>query len=134
MFGLSTRGDYGLNFLEQLYKADGNLVSIKLIAQQRSLPLKYIERLATKLKLAGIIDSKEGARGGYKFARDPKSISVLDVVEVLEGDLSLTPCAKDGARACPRMDNCVMRGGWLEIQLEVREMLKNKTLKDLFNH
>jgi len=56
------------------------------------------------------------------------------VVEVLEGNLALTPCAKHGDFVCPRMDNCVMKGGWSQIQQEVLKMLKNKNLKDLFNN
>ncbi len=134
MFGLSTRGDYGLNFLEGLYRAQGKLVSLKLISKERSLPIKYIERLASKLKAAGIITSREGARGGYKFARDPKSITVFDVVTVLEGDIALTPCKKHEGLPCPRADDCVIRGGWSEIQNEVLLLLKTRSLKDLFNH
>ncbi len=134
MFGLSTKGDYGLSFLQELFHSGNSLVSLQTVAKERSLPLKYIERLAAKLKTAGIIVSKEGARGGYKLARDAKEISVLEVVEVLEGDLSLTPCTRHGADACPRALECTMRGPWLNIYSEVTSLLKNKSLFDLFNN
>lgn len=134
MFGLSTKGDYGLSFLQELYFSGGGLVSLQTVARGKSLPLKYIERLASKLKTAGIIVSKEGARGGYRLAKDPKEISILEVVEVLEGNLGLTPCLRHGDHICPRADQCTMKGPWFNIYSEVCQILKNKNLEDLFNN
>lgn len=133
MFGLSTKGDYGLSFLEALAERPNSLISLKEISKTKRLPLKYIERLAGLLKKAKLIKSKEGAGGGYMLAKPARDIQLVNVLKVLEGDLSPTVCAVD-VRACARAGSCQMRHGWHHIHQQIQDLLSHYTLKDLINN
>ncbi len=130
MFGLSTKGDYGLSFLEYLASQKKGFVSLAEVAQAKSLPLKYLERLASKLKIAKLITSKEGSGGGYSLAKPAQQIKLLEVLEILEGDLAPTICTGDH-KICPRQKNCVMKKGWLSVRNKIYRILSNLTLADL---
>ncbi|HBV33624.1 TPA: Rrf2 family transcriptional regulator [Patescibacteria group bacterium] len=130
MFGLSTKGDYGLSFLEALAEHPESLVSLKEISKAKRLPLKYIERLAGLLKKAELIKSKEGAGGGYRLAKSPSDIRLINVLTVLEGELAPTACALDPS-ACVRAGSCLMKHGWRRIHEQIQNLLSHYTLADL---
>ena len=90
---LSTRGRYGTRLMVDLaqHYADGP-VSLAEIAKRQDLSAKYLEQLIILLKGAGLIRSVRGRRGGYMLARRPEEISVGEIVETLEGKLSLVDC------------------------------------------
>ncbi|MFH1866740.1 MAG: Rrf2 family transcriptional regulator [Patescibacteria group bacterium] len=131
MFGLSTKGDYGLSFLEALVQRPKRLISLKEISRQKKLPLKYIERLAATLKRANIIVSKEGAGGGYILARPAYQIKLVEVLTILEGDLAPTKCTSDRAN-CIREKLCLMKQGWCAIHHKIYSILDSYSLADLY--
>ncbi|OGD85654.1 hypothetical protein A2Z23_00055, partial [Candidatus Curtissbacteria bacterium RBG_16_39_7] len=93
MFKLSRRGDYGLVFLLSLALKDKKKpTSLGVISKEKKLPSKFLAQLALSLKNAGIIDSKEGAGGGYTLSKNPKEITLFEILEALEGPFSTTSC------------------------------------------
>lgn len=87
---ISTKGSYGLAAICELSKHEGDSVmQIKDIAANANIPQNYLEQLLGKLRRAGIVESIRGAKGGYKLARDPKEIKVLDILIALEDDLKI---------------------------------------------
>ncbi|MFA4936743.1 MAG: Rrf2 family transcriptional regulator [Patescibacteria group bacterium] len=133
MFGLSTKGEYGLSLLESLAYEPTTVVSLKKIAKAKKLPIKYLERLASSLKRAGLIKSKEGAKGGYYLAKPIAQIKLIDVIKILEGDLAPTICTGDHLK-CPRQDTCTMKQGWLGVRNKIYFILSSYTLADLFKN
>ncbi len=131
MFGLSTKGDYGLSFLEYLTVNQNRLVSLSEVAEAKHLSLKYLERLVGKLKTAKLITSKEGSGGGYCLAKPAKQIRLLRVLEILEGELAPTICTGD-YKTCPRQKNCAMKKGWWGVRNKIYRILSQLTLADLF--
>ena len=73
---------------------------------QKSLLLKYIEKLMPALKAAGFIESVHGIGGGYRLAREPETYTLWDILLRSEGDLAPVSCLKDGAGACARAADC----------------------------
>jgi Rrf2 family protein len=63
------------------------------VAEQEQVPRKFLEAIFVQLRDHGIIESRRGAQGGHRLLRDPASVSVADVIRVLDGPLALTPCA-----------------------------------------
>ncbi|MFH1111751.1 MAG: Rrf2 family transcriptional regulator [Patescibacteria group bacterium] len=131
MFGLSTKGDYGLSFLEYLAANRNRLVSLSEVARVKHLSLKYLERLVVRLKKAKLIASKEGSGGGYRLAKPSKQIKLLAVLEILEGELAPTICTGDH-NTCPRQRNCAMKKGWFGVRNKIYHILSHLTLADLF--
>jgi Rrf2 family protein len=93
---ISTKGSYGLAAICELSKHYGeSVMQIKEIAANANIPQNYLEQLLGKLRRAGIVESIRGAKGGYKLARDPKKIKVLDILIALEDDLKIVDAKID---------------------------------------
>ena len=87
---ISTKGSYGLAAICELSKHYGeSVMQIKEIATNANIPQNYLEQLLGKLRRAGIVESIRGAKGGYRLARDPREIKVLDILVALEDDLKI---------------------------------------------
>jgi Rrf2 family protein len=88
MFSISTKSPYAVLALAELgQKAGSDPVPIGELARQRDVPVQFLEQLFATLRRAGIISSQRGVKGGYRFAREPSEVSVLEIVELLDGPL-----------------------------------------------
>jgi Rrf2 family cysteine metabolism transcriptional repressor len=85
---ITTKAPYAVRALAELARRGGDSpVPIGEIARARSIPVQFLEGLFATLRRAGILQSQRGVKGGYSFARPPSEVTVLDVVELLEGEL-----------------------------------------------
>jgi Rrf2 family protein len=105
---------------------------LREIAQRQSLSLKYLEQLIIPLKAAGFIRSMRGARGGYALAVQPERISVGQVIETLEGGLSLVDCVENPG-ICERERKCLTRKIWLLMSERLMQELSSLSLRDVLN-
>jgi len=91
---ITTKSPYAVRALTELARRGGTApVPIGEIARARDIPVQFLEGLFATLRRAGILQSQRGVKGGYSFARPPSEISVLDVVELLEGGLGADAAA-----------------------------------------
>ena len=89
MLAISSKSPYAVRALCELARAGGTApVPIGEIARRRDIPVQFLEGLFATLRRAGILQSQRGVKGGYSFARPPEELTVLDVVEALEGSLA----------------------------------------------
>ena len=88
MISITTKSPYALEALAELGRAghDGP-VPIGELARRRNIPVQFLEQLFATLRRAGVLKSQRGVKGGYTFARPPSEITVLEIVELLEGPL-----------------------------------------------
>jgi Rrf2 family cysteine metabolism transcriptional repressor len=88
MISVSTKSPYAVLALAELgQRAGSEPVPIGELARRRDVPVQFLEQLFATLRRAGIISSQRGVKGGYRFARDPSEVTVLEVVELLDGPL-----------------------------------------------
>jgi Rrf2 family transcriptional regulator, cysteine metabolism repressor len=88
MISITTKSPYALSALVELYRrGDAGPVPIAELARQREIPVQFLEQLFATLRRAGILRSQRGVKGGYTFARPPAEITVLELVELLDGPL-----------------------------------------------
>jgi Rrf2 family transcriptional regulator, cysteine metabolism repressor len=88
MISITSKSPYAVRALAELGRADeGQPVPIGEIARRREVPVQFLEQLFAVLRRAGILSSQRGVKGGYRFAKDPGTVSVLEVVELLDGPL-----------------------------------------------
>jgi Rrf2 family cysteine metabolism transcriptional repressor len=88
LLAITSKSPYALAALVELARKGGTApVPIGEIAKRRHIPVQFLEGLFATLRRAGILHSQRGVRGGYSFARPPEEITVLEVVELLEGEL-----------------------------------------------
>lgn len=132
MLRLSTRSRYGLRALVNIaFKTRlGRTATAVEIAEEENISEKYLEQLLTFLRSQGIISGKRGSKGGYTLKTKEENLTILEIIEVLEGPLEPVFCVTD-KDACERADICVTRDLWVAIYEAVRRELSNKTLKEL---
>ena len=88
MISITTKSPYALQALTELGRSGGDgPVPIGELARRRDIPVQFLEQLFATLRRAGILKSQRGVKGGYTFARPPSEITVLEIVELLEGPL-----------------------------------------------
>ena len=105
-------------------------VPLRQLAERQCISMKYMEQIIPLLKAAGLIRSARGARGGYTLARDPREISLRDIVQALEGPWSLVDCV-DNPKLCDRTAHCVTYEIWYDIHKAMQEILESTTLGDM---
>jgi Rrf2 family transcriptional regulator, cysteine metabolism repressor len=86
MISITTKSPYALAALAELGRSGGaGPVPIGELARRRDIPVQFLEQLFAVLRRAGVLRSQRGVKGGYSFARDPSEITVLELVELLDG-------------------------------------------------
>lgn len=115
MISITTKSPYAVLALAELGRAGGTEpVPIGELARRRDVPVQFLEQLFAVLRRAGIISSQRGVKGGYRFAREPSSITVLEVVELLDG-----PLGRDA------------RGTFADAAAAARKVLADTTIADV---
>ena len=128
---ISTKGRYGLRILMDLaihHSEKPRL--IRDIAKSQQISEKYISRLVIALRKAGMIRSVRGVNGGFHIAMKPEDITLLDVIEVMEGPLSIVDCVST-PKSCAKSGNCAPREIWCKLNGEIRDLMRGITLADI---
>ena len=130
---LSTRGRYGIHAMYDLAKHYGDgPQSIKLIAERQGIPEAYLEQLIAILRKEKLVISNRGAQGGYRLVREPKDMTVGEVLRALEGGLKLVDCLLE-EDSCGKTCACPSRVVWMKIRDGLNSIVDGITLKDMVN-
>lgn len=130
MFQIKARVDYGLMIMFELAQKPKQVTPVTSIAKRMQVSSIYLIQIAQSLFKAGLIKSQEGARGGYCLAKPAGRISVLQILEALEGKIEVS-CAVNQAHKCPNMSGCQIRSIWGEILPDIKTVLKKRSLASL---
>jgi Rrf2 family transcriptional regulator, cysteine metabolism repressor len=88
MISITSKSPYAVLALAELARSPGTEpVPIGELARKRDVPVQFLEQLFAVLRRGGIVSSQRGVKGGYRFAREPATVTVLEVVEMLDGPL-----------------------------------------------
>jgi Rrf2 family protein len=130
---LSTKGRYGVKAMVDLAIHYGEEPSsIKSISERQHISEYYLEQLFSPLRKANIIKSIRGAQGGYILSREPKDITVADIMTVLEGPIGISECIEqDGETSCNNIDCCATRLLWSRIKESIDSVMESTTLQDM---
>jgi Rrf2 family iron-sulfur cluster assembly transcriptional regulator len=133
MIQVSTKGRYALRAMVDLARhSDDGPVARRDIAARQDISADYVAQLFRPLQEAGLVEGVKGPGGGYRLTRDPAEIRVRDVVEAVEGPVSLAPCReRKKHERCSHAEWCATRGLWDRLSRAMRDMLDAYTLQDL---
>jgi Rrf2 family protein len=130
---ISTKGRYGLRILIDLAMHDpGKPRLIRDIATSQQISEKYISRLVIALRRAKLIRSVRGVNGGFHLAKLPEKITLLEILETMEGPISVVGCVHSPEK-CKRQALCPARDVWTELNEGIRELTGKITLDDILN-
>ena len=123
--------DYALRAMVHLADHYGeDAVSTKTIALEQDFSYALASKLMQRLQKAGLIESTMGVRGGFQLARDPARISLLDVIEAIQGPISLNQCLL-GVKVCKKHGICPIRKKLGLLQTDMTAYLQDTTLGEL---
>ena len=124
---ITRQADYALRAMIYLAKLDPTQrAATSQIAEEQKIPPSFLAKIISQLSIAGLIHTSRGARGGVSMARSPEEVSVLEVVEAIDGPISLNDCTGDPS-ACPFGEDCPLRPLWCETQAEMVNSLRKTT-------
>ena len=127
---ISKLTDYGTVVLAHLAGAPQSVCSAADVAAATGIGLPTVSKLLKSLGRAKLVTSTRGASGGYQLARDPAAISAADVIDALEGPVSITECSASDSH-CDYEDVCSVGGAWQRINIAIRRALDDVSLLDL---
>jgi FeS assembly SUF system regulator len=127
---ISRLTDYGTVVLAHLARDEAGLVSAAEVASATGIAPPTVRKLLKSLAKAGIVISTRGSHGGYQLARDARKISAADVIDALEGPVSITECSSSDSH-CDFEASCHVGSAWQRINVAIRRTLDEISLADL---
>jgi Rrf2 family protein len=124
---ITRQADYALRAMIYLARLEpAQRAATSQIADEQHIPPSFLAKIISQLSIAGLIHTSRGARGGVSLARSPEDISILEVVEAIDGPIALNECTAS-AGACQFGENCPLRPIWCDTQNELIEKLRRTT-------
>ena len=134
MIRLGKLTDYGLVLMTYIASShDQSLHTARDLAVESRLALPTVSKLLKELLQSGVLVSHRGIKGGYTLARDPREISVAEIIAALEGPIALTECSTDVSGLCDLEQCCPIKNNQRIISQAVRGALDSVTLSDLIH-
>lgn len=127
---LTKNTDYAVRALLVLGASKGAYISARDIAKAQSLPYQYLRRILQVLIKEGLVESKEGGKGGVKIIKDPKEIHLVDLVKIFQGDVQFSECMFRH-KICVNRSTCVLRKRIGIIEEKVVKELEGVTIGTL---
>lgn len=133
MFKISTKTRYGLRALLEMSKHEQKKpVKLLDISKNQKISFKYLELIFNLLKNNNIVRSKRGANGGYILVKKPENLSLYEIITAINGPLNIADCIMN-PEICLNALKCPANTLWNELQENISEFFKSKTLKDVIS-
>jgi FeS assembly SUF system regulator len=130
MLKVSKLADYGTVIMARMAREPERLMSAAIIAVETGLSLPTVNKVLKLLARQTLVVTRRGKNGGYALGRPPARISLVDIIDAVEGRFGLTECAS-APGLCRQEGSCAIRGHWLHVDLAVRRALEGLTLTQL---
>lgn len=124
---ITRQADYAIRAVLYISKLEHNQrAATSQIAKHQHIPPSFLAKIISQLSIAGLLQTSRGAHGGVTLARRPEEISMLDVVESIDGPIALNECVTD-QNACSFGEDCPMRSIWCDAQEDLVQRLRSTT-------
>ena len=120
--------DYAFRLLGHLGAHAGRPTTAQELSAQQDVPLGFAQKILRKLVTEGIVDSRPGRNGGFRLIKEPREVSLRDVVKAIQGNLALNDCMAGG---CQRQAACPLSAQLEKMQRQMDDFFSNTTLQDV---
>lgn len=127
---ITRQADYAVRAVLYLASNGDQRTATSMIAEEQRIPPSFLAKIVSQLSIAGLLHTSRGARGGVTLARTPKEITLLEVIEAIDGPIQLNECIGD-IGSCSFEDDCPLRPVWCDAQEDLVKKLKGTNFADL---
>ncbi len=128
---ITRQADYAIRAVRYLAKhGSSQRIATSTVAREMKIPASFLAKIISQLSIAGLLHTSRGARGGVNLAREAKKISILDVVEAIDGPILLNECVGNPG-ICAFSDDCLVRPIWVEVQETLVKRLRETKFDQL---
>jgi len=120
---ITRQADYAVRAVLHLARTGDQRTPTSSIAEEQKIPPSFLAKIISQLSIAGLLHTSRGARGGVTLAREPRDITLLEVIEAIDGPIQLNECVGDNG-SCTFDDDCPLRPVWCDAQEELVNRLK----------
>jgi Rrf2 family protein len=127
---ITRQADYAVRAVLHLARNGDQRTATSAIAEEQRIPPSFLAKIVSQLSIAGLLHTSRGARGGVTLARNPKDITLLEVIEAIDGPIQLNECVGENG-SCSFDDECPLRPVWCEAQEDLITRLKSANFADM---
>jgi len=128
---ITRQADYAIRAVRYLAKhGSSQRIATSTVAREMNIPASFLAKIISQLSIAGLLHTSRGARGGVNLAREAKKISILDVVEAIDGPILLNECVGNPG-ICAFSDDCLVHPIWVEVQETLVKRLRETKFDQL---
>lgn len=128
---ITRQADYAVRAVLRLARmGDNQRAATSAVAKEQNIPPSFLAKIISQLSIAGLLHTSRGARGGVTLARDPQNISLLEVIEAIDGPIQLNECTGENG-LCSFDAECPLRPIWCEAQADLVNRLKGTNFAQL---
>ena len=134
MFRLSKKTEYALLALQNLAQREGELVSVKELAQKLDISFEFLSKTMQLLMKKGLVQSYQGIRGGYVLSKPAIEIKLMEVVNALKESINIVDClpnTKQKTDECTRGSHCSIKNHLYLIQKKIDDIFINTSIYDI---
>jgi len=130
---ITRQADYATRAILYLARfRNGERVATSQVAKEQKIPQSFLAKIISQLSVAGLLHTSRGARGGISLARAPEQITMLEVIEAIDGPIQLNLCVEQHG-ACALEENCPLQPMWQDAQSDLVNRLRNTNFGQLDN-
>jgi Rrf2 family protein len=130
---ITRQADYAVRAVLYLSRMGNNQrAATSTVAQEQRIPPSFLAKIISQLSIAGLLHTSRGARGGVTLAREPKEITLLEVIEAIDGPIRLNECVGENGN-CTFDNDCPLRPVWCEAQEDLVKRLKGTNFAQLMS-
>lgn len=127
---VTRKTDYAVRCVLYLARDDDQVSNVTEVSKAMHIPKTFLAKIFQKLVKAGLVESIRGMNGGFRLARKPSKISLLDIMDAIQGPAAINLCAVD-KRKCRRSAACAVHPVWVELRRDVNRKLSEQTIDRL---
>lgn len=124
MFNLKRETDYAVQLIQFLYGKKVKFSSLREFSKKSGISFWFLQKIARKLNLAGIIEAEQGVKGGYKLSAPAKELNLYKIFEAIEGKPFLTPCARGDGKCAGAGRKCAVKAISVKLCKDISKMLR----------
>ncbi|HMV96865.1 MAG TPA: Rrf2 family transcriptional regulator [Anaerolineales bacterium] len=127
---ITRQADYAVRAVLHLARTGDQRTATSTIAEEQHIPPSFLAKIISQLSIAGLLHTSRGARGGVTLAREAKEITLLEVIEAIDGPIQLNECVGENG-ICSFDEQCPLRPVWCDAQEELVGRLKGTNFADM---